>query len=589
MKKEIQEELEMGIIKLMEKQSVRLVLRTFLRRKKDKSFRKILDCTPLNEFIKSKKFKMQDARTVIQTLRPGMWACSIDIKKAFHHVNVSESLLPYLCSEYRGLYYTYVSMPFGIKSAPLTFTKIMHHCLGVARRHWEVHIIQYIDDILLLHHDKEYLQRSVGEIVQFLQKLGWLLNFQKSALEPSQCFTYLGFTWDTATMTLRVEPDKSNDLLRSTRTWYRRVIRGQRVPVRALASFIGRLSQTRLQHREASLYLTFLNRARTSAVTLNGWDSMVRLPENVLKDLNWWLEKLQRNEPRCVTQPPSGGDVWTDASNWGWGALAKWSVKNDQHEVNIFGHWVNDWSSNRRELQAVSLAIQDLSNRTETNYIKSWLIHSDNSTTVYNLNRRACAPSLLFPMRQLFKMLNIRKITLQAIHVRGCLNDVADSLSRLNKSGDYELKTEVLELGLQTLGAQITCDLFASRRNHKHQKYCTLSLRDSQALARDAFSIPWSSLGLPLLHPPIPLIQQCINKVAHEQLKAVLVVPNWTGQWWSTSLKMITEKRVLLGEARQILIPGKSFSTNGYSLPPGEMAMHLLNASPGRNETRIQF
>jgi hypothetical protein len=53
------------------------------------------------------------------------WAVTLDIHSAFNHVSVDKELIPYLAFNFEGQDYAYVAMPFGIKSAPRTFEKIM--------------------------------------------------------------------------------------------------------------------------------------------------------------------------------------------------------------------------------------------------------------------------------------------------------------------------------------------------------------------------------------------------------------------------------------------------------------------------------
>jgi ribonuclease HI len=583
MREEIEQELQLGVIKPFPREEARIILKTFLRAKKDGTYRKILDCTPLNQYLVDQKFKMEDARTVAQVLQPNMWATSLDIKKAFHHVNVSPDLRPFLCFEYHNQIYAYHSMPFGVKSAPRVFTKIMHHCLSVARQIWKIHIIQYIDDILILHQDRTCLEASTISIARFLEQLGWILNIEKSQVNPNRIFLYLGWEWNTQDFVVKLSEEKNLILIRLVSMWKKYVCQQKNVPVRHLASLIGRLSQTRLQHDTASLYLSFLNKIKTEGVRTRGWSGKVKLNLTAKQDLLWWEEHLAKNTPHTLTPFLKEADVWTDASASGWGAHAIWEDNNVQQDLNIMGFWENNWTSNRRELEAVQKSLTNLSAHPKTSHIKNWLIHSDNSTTVYNINRKASTHSLIGPMRALFSSLHATGTSVRAIHIKGLLNNTADSLSRLSKSGDYSLDPQILQNALQSLNLEISCDLFASRNNHKHPIYYTLSLQDSKAQGRDAFSIEWGTLRNPLIHPPIPLLQKCINLIKFYKIQAVVIAPQWPFQWWTNSLMEITMRTVPLGEARRILTPGRCMLTRGYSLPPGEMTLHVVHGGKRNN------
>jgi hypothetical protein len=149
--KEIQKECQLGVIKEVPISEAKLLLRIFLFPKKNGEWRKILDCTILNDYCTNKRFKMEDHRLVAQLLKPQMWCVTADIKSAYHHVTIDSKLSPYLCFGYNGKYYQYVGMPFGIKMAPRVFSRILHRATVVIRHQWCVEIVQYIDDIWIGH------------------------------------------------------------------------------------------------------------------------------------------------------------------------------------------------------------------------------------------------------------------------------------------------------------------------------------------------------------------------------------------------------------------------------------------------------
>jgi hypothetical protein len=212
MMEEIQKELKIGVIKEVQLEEVKMLLRTFLIPKKNGEWRKILDCTPVNVYCRDIRFKMEDHRLVVQLLEKQMYGVSIDIKSAYHNIHVDQQLSQYLCFEYDKKYYQYVGMPFGVKMAPRVFSRIMHRCIVVIRHRWCLAAVQYFDDIWLGHVDKEYLEKSVREVVQFLKQLGWLINEGKSELVPRKRFAFLGWTWDTEMMTVELSREKRSAL-----------------------------------------------------------------------------------------------------------------------------------------------------------------------------------------------------------------------------------------------------------------------------------------------------------------------------------------------------------------------------------------
>ena len=53
--------------------------------------RPILDCSPLNQYIKCPHFKMEDMKTAIGIIRNNDWLTKVDIKDAYLHVPLHPS------------------------------------------------------------------------------------------------------------------------------------------------------------------------------------------------------------------------------------------------------------------------------------------------------------------------------------------------------------------------------------------------------------------------------------------------------------------------------------------------------------------
>ncbi|KAA6373592.1 MAG: hypothetical protein EZS28_030882, partial [Streblomastix strix] len=115
-----------------------------------------------------------------------------------------------------------------------------------------------------------------------------------------------------------------------------------------------------------------------------------------------------------------------------------------------------------------------------------------------------------------------------ARHVPGKENTVADSLSRLETSGDYMINPEILAEALDQLQVRPSIDVFANRRNRQCKRFCSL-IADPWAVKQDGLSLAWNK-EVPLIHPPIPLIQRSLNKISNEGCLAVFIHPRWTAQ-----------------------------------------------------------
>jgi hypothetical protein len=97
-----------------------------------------MNAAALNKFILKTKFNLEDQRLLMQLLRKDMYATSVDVTSAYHHVSVAEWAQPYLCFNYNNVTYYHRAMPFGISTAPRTLTLSMRQCIKAMRQRWKV-------------------------------------------------------------------------------------------------------------------------------------------------------------------------------------------------------------------------------------------------------------------------------------------------------------------------------------------------------------------------------------------------------------------------------------------------------------------
>jgi hypothetical protein len=200
-------------------------------------------------------------------------------------------------------------------------------------------------------------------------------------------------------------------------------------------------------------------------------------------------------------------------------------------------------SSNKRELVAVHKAIETFLSALETNRWSSIKIMTDNTTTAYNINRKAAAHNLVPSTRKLLVMSGKNSLQVKADYIPGAENGTADSLSRLETAGDYSIQLKKFWNGLRYLQTTPNVDLFANKHNHLLSVYGSLKKdpKNPNNLG-NALDVDWTNM-CPFLHPPIPLINRVLEKFKAECQKGVIVVPDWPGQKWSILLKELTVKK----------------------------------------------
>lgn len=76
--------------------------------------------------------------------------------------------------------------------------------------------VSYLDDTLCLGHTYQECLRNVQETVKLLECLGFVINYEKSMLQPKQQCKFLGFIFDTVDMSISLPQNKRTNILQLT-------------------------------------------------------------------------------------------------------------------------------------------------------------------------------------------------------------------------------------------------------------------------------------------------------------------------------------------------------------------------------------
>ena len=227
--------------------------------------------------------------------------------------------------------------------------------------------------------------------------------------------------------------------------------------------------------------------------------------------------------------------LFTDASVKGWGAhlgdltvSGLWSDRETNLHINIL------------ELKAVFLAIRSF----QTHLLnKRVLVASDNSTVVAYLNKQGGTHSLemCLMLWRLMAFCHPRAILLRARHIQGCLNVIADSLSRRDKviQTEWSLHPKIF-LRICQIWHKPMIDLFATRMNNKLPLYVS-PVPDPNAMAVDALNISWEAMD-GYVYCPIALIPKVVQKMRSYACQMIVVAPGWPGMSWFWDLIDLSTK-----------------------------------------------
>ncbi|KAA6396971.1 MAG: hypothetical protein EZS28_007505 [Streblomastix strix] len=213
-----------------------------MRKNANGKWRNILDAKALNKEITDFHFKMHDSNEVKQTIRFGDWDTSLDLYSAFHHLIVRIESYLYIAFEFRNKHYIYRAMLYGIKNSLICFATTMEPIMQQIRMKTEIRIISYVDDILLLLKNKEYLKNLTQKVINTLKYFGFSMNTEKSEREPKQIVIFLGWEWNLINVIVKTKPKKRLHLPHDLYNMRRWIKIGTEIIVKQLAKLIGKLN-----------------------------------------------------------------------------------------------------------------------------------------------------------------------------------------------------------------------------------------------------------------------------------------------------------------------------------------------------------
>ena len=240
----------------------------------------------------------------------------------------------------------------------------------------------------------------------------------------------------------------------------------------------------------------------------------------------------------------------TDASLAGWGAVFQ--------EIKTGGRWSElekQLHINTLELKAVLFGLKSFCSNLKDCPLR---VRIDNSTAVCYINNMGGTVSTACNLisKEIWSWCIAKGIWLSAAHLPGSKNVLADQASRqFNDTTEWMLDKSVF-CKLTEIWGEPQLDIFASRLNTQCKNYISWK-PDPGALFIDAFTINWSH-SKNYLSPPFTLVNRCLQKIALEGVKAIIVVPLWPNQTWFSLLMQMVFHQPLILPRNCLSLPGKA-------------------------------
>lgn len=533
----------MGAVSIVKPSIHQYLSNIFLRPKPDGSKRLILNLSKLNKFIKTNHFKMEDHKTVTKLISHKCYMSTIDLKDAYFLLPIAKIHRKFLRFQFAGKLYQFNCMPFGLNCAPLVFTKLMKPVIRKLREQNLTSVI-YLDDLLLIGKSFSDCKNNVQTTIKLLVSLGFIVNHEKSKLQPKLQQKFLGFIYNSESMTVFPPSEKREKV----RNLVKQFSSKNQCKIREFASFIGTLISICPAIKYSWGYTKAFERAKFVALQENNenYNAIMKIPSDLQNDFNWWLNNISAGY-NTLKPLKFQLEIFSDACKTGWGICSGsvkshglWNVKEKELHINYL------------ELLASFFGLKCFANHIKNCDI---LCKIDNTTAISYINRMGSIqyPQLNHLAREIWQWCEVRNNFIYASYINSKDNFEADDESRkIEKETEWELKqTEFLKI-IKTFNKP-DVDLFASRINKKCEKFVSWR-RDPEAWAVDAFTLDWSKFYF-YAFPPFCLILKVLQKIINDNASGILIVPNWTTQPWYPLFKsLLTKEPIHLKPNKSLLL-----------------------------------
>lgn len=513
----------------------------FTRKKKDGSFRVILNLKQFNENVKYHHFKMESIYSVLNMVKQGCFMASVDLKDAYYSVPIAQEQRKFLRFQFKGKLFQYTCFPNGLACCPRLFTKLLKPVYKSLREKG-CEVAPYIDDSYIQGDTENECWQSAKQLALLLQSLGFIIHPEKSIFTPSKELLFLGFLINSEHMTVTLTKEKSMFLKQSCLE----LLSSAFPSIRCVARVIGLMISSAPAIELAMLYYRALENDKVDALKQNfgNFDSQMTLSPLSKADLLWWVNNVEKTSKK-ISQSQPDVVITTDASKEGWGAVlgststgGRWSPDECIQHINVL------------ELEAVYFGLKSLCSEMTNTHIR---VMSDNTTTVCYINNMGGSKSRPCNTiaRKIWDFVISKNNTISAAHLPGKQNQLADKESRVfSDRTEWMLNRDIFNT-LSQMWGPFEVDMFASRLNKQINTYISWK-PEPDAWAIDAFSVVWDQYFYAF--PPFCLIDRCLQKISQDQADGLIIVPMWPTQtFYPILMSMLTQQPRLLPKNQNLL------------------------------------
>ena len=400
------------------------------KKEKDK-FRVILDMSfPLGSSVNSHiprmsfdgapyKLKLPTALDLAEHIArkgPGCYMYKLDVPRAYRQLPIDPLDWPLTGIEWDGEIYIDKSVPFGLRHGAMFCERITTAICYSAKTNFDAAVEAYIDDMGGVSiNDLVQAELDYRNVCSTVVKLGLNLALDK-CVGPSRVMSWTGTTFNSVTMTMKIDDDKIVETL----AYAEALLDRTDISLGDMETFIGKI-----QHclKFCPGGRRFLNRVLQMRREMNECDTY-ELTVGAPEDIKWFIAFLQEFNGQAVirSQYIPSVVIYIDACLTGAGAV--WV--EERYTSYEWPAFMKAWEVNINDLEMFNLLVtlRKWKNKMKG---KTCLIYCDNNTSVLSMTSgRASNDFMAGCLREMWWLCCTNDIFLTCEHVAGKLNEVAD-------------------------------------------------------------------------------------------------------------------------------------------------------------------
>ena len=421
---------------------------------------------------------LNDAVQLVAQAGKGAVMMKRDLKAAFRHVPMNPCDYWLLVFKWNGQFYVDMFLPFGLQTAPRIFNLFAEALHWVLETLFEWNVTHYLDDFLFVFPPGTEITPLSTQFDEVLAKFGLTKVIEKDS--DGCVVVHLGFEFDSASMQVRLPPDKKQCAVKAINT----LLSSSTVTLSMLESTLGFLSHC---CQVVPLGRPFLRNlfSQTCRSQARQHLTRIRLNHNSRRDLRWWLQFLTSWSSISLIQLSRPiFDVATDTSGAkGIGGVHSHIVFSEQIPSRHKAKKI-DW----KELFAVLHAFMLWHEGWKGGTVR---LACDNSSVVDAINKHSIKGPAIVPLQRIFLIAAVHNIQILPFWIPSRENIVADAASHF----DYK---KLANLGLQVprdlprpaLLRQKLHSFFTTPSLLPHSKTTTISAESTRPSAKNTVTLP---------------------------------------------------------------------------------------------------